>query len=169
MSNIQFTKDLNLWPGVSAVIPTIIGQSFVESTTGDAETIDITGSKITVPKGHFSPGTVFRYTMAGTRTGTAGAATIILDINGTDVISVAIPTDTAVDWWAQFTIAEHTDFAHQGGAGIILTSATVLSALDVVTGTVNVSNQSVIKAQMTLANAADSVTCSYVLIECWRV
>jgi hypothetical protein len=169
MSNINFTKPLPLWSGVSAAIPMVVAQSNVASTTGDAETIDVTGSSLTIPKGFFAPGMAFRFTLAGSRTGTAGASTIVIDINGTDVISLAVPTNTAVDWTAQFVVCEHTNFKNQNCFGTVHASATVLSISDYAAATVDVSEETVIKAQMTLANASDSVTCSYVLVECWIV
>lgn len=169
MPNIQFTKELSLWPGITAAIPMLVLQSNTVSTTGDAETIDVTGSEITIPKGFFAPGTTFRYTLYGSRTGTAGAATILVDLGGTTIATIAIPTDTAVDWKAVIEISEHTDFAHQNVSETVLTSATVLSAYDTATGTVNVSNDITMKAQMTLANASDSVTCNHVRLECWQL
>ena len=169
MSNIQFAKEFPAWNGITPSIPVILLQSNTASTTGDAETITITGSQITVPKGHFSPGTTFRYTFYGSRTGTAGAATIQIDLNGTTVSTIAIPTNTAVDWMAQITISEHTNFKNQNVSELVFASATVLSAQDIATGTVDVSGDTVMKGQMVLANASDSVTCNYVLLEAWKV
>ena len=169
MGNAQFTKDLPLWAGLTAALPMVILQSNETSTTGDAETIDVTGSSITIPQGFFAPGTTFRYTLYGSRTGTAGAATILVDIAGTTVATIAIPTDTAVDWKAVIEIAAHTDFAHQNVSETVFTSATVLTAYDTATGTVNVAGDVTMKAQMTLASASDSVTCSHVRLECWKL
>ncbi|MFA4826471.1 MAG: hypothetical protein WC593_15075 [Methanoregula sp.] len=169
MSNIQFARNLEIWPGLRASVPMIVAQSNTASTTGDAETINVTGASVTIPKGFFSPGTAFRFTLFGSRTGTAGAATILLDLGGTTIATIAIPTNTAVDWMAVLTVTEHTDFKHQNVSEFVATSATVLSAYDTATGTVDVSNDITLKAQITLANASDSVTCNYVLVECWKV
>ena len=97
MSNVNFTKELNLWPGLVGYLPTIVAQGNPNQTHAAASTVDVTGASITVPKGHFGPGTGFRFTLAGSRTGTAGAATLLIDINGTTAITIAVPTNTAED------------------------------------------------------------------------
>lgn len=169
MGNLQFAQDIQKIPGYAAVIPTIISQSNVASYTGDAETIAVTGSRIVVPQGFFGPGATFRFTMAGSRTGTAGAATIYIYINATSAISLAVPTNTAVDWTATFLISEHTNMANQNCFGIVHASATVLSISDYAAATVDVSAESTIQAKLVLANGSDEVTCNYVLVEYWKV
>lgn len=156
-------------PGKAGYLPTIIAQCNTASHTGDAETISLTGGRIVVPKGFFAPGTTFRFTMFGNRAGTAGAVTLLIDINGTTVSTLAIPTNTAVDYMAQFTISEYTDFAHQRTSAFIATSATVLSAFDQDVGTVDVSQETVITAKMTVANASDDGYVNYLLVEYWQI
>lgn len=168
--NNRFNVDTPIPPGASLVVPTIISQSNEASYTGDAETIDVTGSKIVVPRGYFAPGTTFRFTLGGSRTGTAGAATALIDINGTTAITIAIPSNTAVDWMAEFIVSAHTDFAHQNCLGrVFVNSASTYVAVDYAAATVNVSQESTIKARLTLANGSDEVTCNYCLVEYWKV
>lgn len=169
MGNFQFIEPLPLWPGLRPTVPIIISQSNVESHTGDAETIDITGGKITVPQGFFGPGATFRFVFHGRRAGTAGAVTMLIDINGTTVATLAVPTNTAVDFGGEFIISEHTDMAHQNTSAHIYTSATVLSAYDYAAATVNVSKESIIKLQATVANASDDVYIEYVRAEYWKI
>lgn len=169
MGNTQFAHEIPIIPGYTAYLPTVIAQSNVESHTGDAETIVVTGSEIVVPKGVFSPGTTFRFTVAGNRTGTAGAATFLIVINSTTAISLAIPTNTAVDYKGVFTVSEYSNFAHQHCTAQIDTSATVLSAFDYAAATVNVSEETTIEMKVTLANASDDIYVEYVLVECWNV
>jgi hypothetical protein len=169
MSNINFTNNLPMFPGLAAAVPLIIGQNAVEQTHVAASTIDVVGGSVVVPQGYFCPGSTFRFTLAGSRAGTAGAATLLVVIGSTTAISIAIPTNTAVDWTAQFTVTEHTGFAHQHCYGHILTSATVLSAMDYASATVDVSQQTTIKLQQTLASASDTLVIDHVLIEYWKL
>ncbi len=169
MSNAAFLNDFPLFGGLRATAPMIIGQYATEQTHAAASTIDVTGGGIVVPKGYFGPGTTFRFTVYGSRTGTAGAATLLVDINGTTAVTLAIPTDTAVDFFSQFTIHEVGDLAHQQNVGLCLASATVLSAMDYNASTVNVSETSTIKLKQTLASASDSLIIDYILIEYWKI
>ncbi len=169
MSNVQFTSDLSLWPGLKPVVPMIVAQYATEQTHAAASTIDVAGTSIVVPKGYFSPGTTFRFTLYGSRTGTAGAATLLVVINGSTAITLAIPTNTAVDFITQFIVHEVGDFAHQQNSALCLASATVLSACDYNASTINVSEESTIKIQQTLASASDSLIIDYFLAECWKL
>lgn len=171
MANIGvIAHDIVFLPGYTSYVPTILAQSNVESATGDAETIDITGSSVTFAKGIFSPGTAIRYTMAGTRGGTAGAATLAILIDATTAISIVVPSNTALDFVAQFTICQHTDMKHQNCFGEIkVNGATTYVAVDYAAATADVSQGTTIKAQATLANGADTVAIEYVLVECWQV
>ena len=162
----RFNTDSPIWEGTH-VVPVIISQSNTASYTGDAETIAITGSNITVPKGKFLPGATFRFTLAGSRTGTAGALTLLITIGSTTVITIACPSNTATDWLAQFTVSEHTDFANQNCTGYFMQPATTYVALDYAAATVDVSQEVIIQAKATLANASDEVYVNYVLVEYW--
>jgi hypothetical protein len=169
MSNVIFSHDLPIPPGYAAYVPIILAQSSVESHTGDAETIDVTGSKVSLPRGFFSPGSTIRYTLYGYRAGTAGAVTILVTINNTTSATLAVPTNTAVDFKAVLTISQYGNMAQQKWSAEILTSATVLSAFDQGTGTVDVSAGAVIKAQMTVANASDDGYIENVRVEYWNI
>lgn len=169
MGNQLFAHDIPIVSGYSAYLPIILAQSNVESHTGDAETIDVTGSKIVFPKGEFGPGSTIRYTLYGYRAGTAGAVTLLIDINGTTSATLAVPTDTAVDFKVVLTISQYGNMAKQKWSAEIRTSATVLSAFDQSTGTVDVSTGATIKARMTVANASDDGYIENVLVEYWNV
>jgi hypothetical protein len=169
MGNAQFLNDFPLFGGLRGTAPMIIGQYATEQTHAAASTIDVTGGGIVVPKGYLGPGSAFRFTVYGSRTGTAGAATLLVDINGTTAVTLAIPTNTAVDYFWQATVHEVGDFAHQQNVAICLASATVLSAMDYNASTVNVSQTSTIKLKQTLASASDSLVIDYILIEYWKL
>jgi hypothetical protein len=169
MGNAQFLNDFPLFGGLRATAPMIIGQYAVEQTHAAASTIDVTGGGIVVPKGYFGPGSTFRFTVYGSRTGTAGAATLLVDINGTTAVTLAVPTNTAVDFFWQATVHEAGDFAHQQNSAFCLTSATVLSAFDYNASTVNVSEKSTIKLKQTLASSSDTLVIDYILIEYWKL
>ena len=161
----RFNKDTPNW-GLKEVVPVIIAQSNVESHTGDAETIVVTGSAIVVPKGFFRPGATFRFTLAGSRVGTAGAATLLITIGSTTVISIALPSNTGTDYVAQFTVSEYTDFAHQNCFGWVTQNA-VATAQDYAAATVDVSQEVTIQAKATLANGSDDVYVEHVMVEYW--
>ena len=168
--NIIEAHDVPFLPGYSGYVPLILQQSHTVSHTGDAETIDITGSNITVPKGHFAPGVSFRWTMSGSRAGTAGAATLLIVLGATTAISIAIPSNTALDWYAQFTVSCYQDMAHQRCFGLVaVNGATTYVAVDDAAATVDVSQEITIKAQATLANASDDIYVNHVMVETWQV
>lgn len=169
MGNAQFLNSFPLFGGLRATAPMIIGQYATEQTHAAASTIDVTGAGIVVPKGYFCPGSTFRFTVYGKRTGTAGAATILVDINGTTAVTLAIPTNTAVDFYAQFIVHEVGDFAHQQNSALCLASATVLAATDYNASAVNVSETSTIKLRQTLASASDTLVIDYIMIEYWKI
>ena len=169
MGNAQFFNDFPLFGGLRGTAPMIIGQYAEEQTHAAATTIDVTGGGIVVPKGYFGPGTTFRFTVYGSRTGTAGAATILVDINGTTAVTKAIPTNTAVDFYMQLMVHEVGDFAHQQNSAIVFASATVLSGMDYNASAVNVSETSTIKLKQTLASASDSLVIDYIMIEYWKL
>jgi len=169
MSNAQFLNNFPLFGGLRATAPMIIGQYATEQTHGAASTIDVTGGGIVVPKGFFGPGSTFRFTVYGSRTGTSGAATLLVDINGTTAVTLAIPTNTAVDFLWQGIVHEVGDLAHQQNSAICFASATVLSAMDYNASAVNVSENSVIKLRQTLASASDTLVIDYILIEYWKL
>jgi len=168
MSNVQFIQDFPLWPGLKPAIPMIVAQGTTQtSEAGSATTKDIAGSLVTVPKGYFEPGTTFKFTLAGTRSGTAGATTLLIAIGSTTVISIACPANTAVDWMAEFWITEHTNLKMQRCFGRFLME-TEDAAVDYADGTVDVSNEVVIKARMTNASNSDVSYCNFVMVECWK-
>ena len=169
MGNAQFLNNFPMFGGLRATAPMIIGQYATEQTHGAASTIDVTGGGIVVPKGYFCPGSTFRFTVYGSRTGTAGAATLLVDINGTTAVTLAVPTNTAVDFFWQATVHEVTSFASQHNVALCLASATVLSAMDYNASTVNVSETSTIKLQQTLASASDTLVIDYLVIEYWKL
>lgn len=168
---INFRHQLNevpSIPGYAPTVPAILSQSNEYTYTGDAETIDINGSTINVPKGFFGPGATFKFTMAGYRTGTADAATITILIGATTVLTLALPSNTAVDFLGEFYVAAHTDFAHQNCWGYIL-SQTVLSVMDQAQTTASTVQDVVLKAQVTLASASDEIFIKYCKVEYWQI
>jgi len=169
MSNAQFLNNFPLFGGLRATAPMIIGQYATEQTHGAASTIDVTGGGIVVPKGFFGPGSTFRFTVYGSRTGTAGAATLLVDINGTTAVTLAIPTNSAVDFFWQATVHEVGDLAHQQNVALCLASATVLAGMDYNASAVNVSETSTIKLKQTLASASDTLVIDYIMIEYWKI
>ena len=170
MSNIIESHDVPFLPGYTGYVSLILKQTHTVSHTGDAETIDITGSDITVPKGHFAPGTSFRWTMSGSRAGTAGAATLLIIIGATTALSIAIPSNTAVDWNAQFTVCCYENMAKQRCFGEVkVNGATTYVAVDDAAATVDVSQEITMKAQATLASASDDIYVNHVMLETWQV
>ena len=172
MGNAQFLNQFPLFGGLKATVPMIIGQyAIIQTHAGATSTAitDVTGCGIVVPKDYFVPGSTFRYTVYGSRTGTNGAITLTVAINGTAAVALAIPTDTGVEFYSQFIVHETGDFAHQNNSAICLTSATVLAAMDYNASTVNVSQTSTIKLRQTVAVSGDALLINYILIEYWKI
>ena len=172
MGNAQFLNQFPLFGGLKATVPMIIGQYAIIQTLAGATTTDateVTGGRIVVPKDYFVPGSTFRYTVYGSRTGTNGAITLTMDINGTTAVALAIPTDTGVEFYSQFIVHETGDFAHQNNSAICLTSATVLAAMEYNASTVNVSQTSTLTLRQTVAVSGDALLINYILIEYWKI
>lgn len=150
----------------AGVIPTVVAQGTTTTTQTGAGTSTVTGSSFTVKKGQFKPGTTFRFTLGGSKSGTNAAMKVHLKVGGTQVMSLTAPDATAVDWKAEFIITEYGNFAKQKTIGKLHTNATV-GTNDYAASTVDVTNDIVLLAQIESQNAGDNVLCEYVLVEYW--
>jgi hypothetical protein len=169
--NSRFNEDSQPIPGYSAAVPIILSQSNTQSYTGDAETISITGTKIVCPMGMIRPGSTFRFTLIGERTGTAGALALLIDINGTTAVTLTLPANAADEFMASFIVSFHTNNKKQNCHGIVYQGVATTEAFvsDYAAATVDVNAGATIQAKATLANGSDEVYVYYALVEYWQV
>ena len=81
---------------------------------------------------------------------------------------IALPSNTATDYVAQFVVTEDTSFASQKSFGWV-TQNGIATAQDYATTAIDVSNEVVIQAKATLANGSDTIEVNYVMVEYWKV
>lgn len=164
MSNVQFFQTVPIPPGKTPALPTVLYQTYATFTEGDAATENI--AAIVIPKDYFVPGTTFRVTMGGTKTGGNGAISVQLSIGATAVLTIAADDNTGVDWTAQMMLIS-TGFATQKAFGHLLLD-TADPATDYATGAVNTRNEVTLYVQMINGHASDEITCDYCLVEYWK-
>ncbi len=150
---------------IEPVIPSVVAQSTTQTSQAGAATSTVTGSTITIPAGEFPPGATFRFTLGGSKTGANAAMVVHISLGGTQVISLTADDASAVDWMAQFIISSMS-LTTQGCMGWF-NALTADPVVDVASGTVDMTNGGVIKAQIQSQNASDTVVCNYVLVEFW--
>ena len=155
-------------PNYSGSIPLVVAQGYTQTSNGEASDADVTGSSITLPDGWFTEGKTLKYTLAGTVTGSNGTISVKLYFEDGAVMTLTSADGAAGDWQAEFTIVA-TGAATQRIVGRLLAQAGAEVVTDYATDTTNTAAAGTIpvKAQITLANAADVITSEYVRIEAW--
>ncbi len=155
-------------PDISGAVPLIIAQGYTQTSNGDAADADVTGSSITLPDGWFTEGKTIKYTLGGTVTGANGTISVKLYFEDGAVMTLTSADGAAGDWMAEFTIIA-TGAATQRVIGRLMAEAGAEVITDYATDTTNTAAAGTIpvKAQITLADAADVITSEYVRIEAW--
>ena len=157
MSNVNFVKDLPFIPGYAAELPMIVKQSVTQKEA--SATVDV--ATFNIPKGHFEPGTAFRVTMFGTKSGTTTAIVFTFILNGTTVLTLTSGT-TAAEWECKAVIASKA-FAAQRVSGSIVVTA-VDPVYDYAATTADMTNGGVMKIVATVASV-DTGEVEYCLVE----
>lgn len=147
------------------VTPKIVKQTATTTTIASTTATAITGMTINLHPGEASAGLTYRFTIAGTATGTNAAKTILLVINGTTVQTLTADAATAVDWMAQLTLV-FTGGATQRCFGYHLQD-TEDPDVQYDTGAVNTQGGAVIQLQAT-SHGSDSLTINMGIIEMWN-
>jgi hypothetical protein len=145
------------------VLPMVVYQSTTQVSTGDAETKNV--ANLVVPSGSFPPGSTFRITMTGTKTGANGTLSAVVSINSTAILTVDADADTAVDWMAILYVVSASPKV-QKCFGQILTD-TEDAGIDYAAGAVDCSGEFTLRAQMANEHASDDITCEVCVIEYW--
>jgi hypothetical protein len=146
------------------VQPMVVYQSATSVTTGDAETKTI--ASLTIPSGSMAPGTTFRVTMCGTKTGANGTLTVGLYLGGSSVLSIDADADTAVDWMAILHVVQVSPKV-QRCFGQLLT-LTEDPRVDYATAAIDCSSSVVLSPVMANEHASDEITCDVCIIEYWQ-
>jgi hypothetical protein len=146
------------------VTPKIIKQTATTTTIATGTATNITGMRIVLHPGQAGDGLTFRFTLAGTQTGTNAAHTILLVINGTTVQTLTADAATAVDWTAEFVLV-FTGGATQRCIGKHFQD-TEDPDVQYDTGAVNTQGGATIQLQAT-SHASDSLTVDLGIIEMW--
>lgn len=133
-----------------------------ETTEEDNSAKDVAGSSVNV-RNKPGPPLTYRYTLAGTNTGTNGSIQVLLVLGGTTVMTLTAEATTASDWLAEFIIT-FVNAKSQKIVGKLLQEAED-TAVDYADGTVDCSAGAVLKAQIKAGHSSDSITCEFVIVE----
>ncbi len=148
-----------------SVTPKIVKQMATTFTLASATATAITGMKLYLHPGEANAGLTYRFTMAGTKTGTNAAHTIIVDINGTTIMTQTADAASAVDWMSQITLV-FTGGATQRCMGLLI-SDTEDPDVQYDAGTVNTQGGATITLKAT-SHGSDSLTVNFGIIESWN-
>jgi len=162
--NDRFLQDSSTLQFNKPVVPMIVYQSAETVTEGDAATEYV--ASVVVPQGSFPPGSTFKVTMAGTKTGTNGTLTVALYCNSTAVLSIDADADTAVDWMATLYMVQVSPKV-QRCFGQLFT-LTEDPRIDYATAAIDLSGEFTFRAAMANEHASDEITCDVCIIEFWQ-
>ena len=101
------------------VTPSIVNMTGTATTIATATATLIAGTSINIKPREAGSGMAFRFKLAGTKTGTNAAHTVVLYLGSTAVNTLTADAATAVDWMAEFTII-FTNFTAQQTMGMLL-------------------------------------------------
>jgi hypothetical protein len=138
---------------------------YVDATTHTATNTTTDGTSITMPAGTFAAGRSVKFTCGGTLTGTNAGKSVILYVDDAAIITHSIASASTGDWVATFVVTEYTDLAHQKVIGSISTGNEADSKSDYAVDTTDFADEQVIKTQVVSANASDTITQEYCLVE----
>ena len=165
--NDRFLRETPQLAYHAGCLPVVVALSTTVTSQAGAATKDVTGSSLKLRAEDFKPGTAFRITMAGTKSGGNAVMSAHISLGGTQVLSISDDDITAGDWMAIMVVASRT-VATQIAFGQLQTDA-LDNATDTATGTVNMAGGGILKAQITSGNAGDTVTCEFCMIEMIRL
>jgi len=134
----------------------------VQTSEADASAATVSGSSVNI-ENKPGPPLSYRYTMAGTNSGTSGNWTIALVIGGTTLMTLTADATTASDWVATFVII-FKDSTNQRVCGTIIQNAEDCVA-DYAATTVDCSAGATMLVQINAGHASDTVTCDMITIE----
>lgn len=149
-----------------ASLPVVVALTTTQTSQAGASTSDVTGSSLKLRPEDFKPGTAFRFTMGGTKSGANAAMIVHISLAGTQIVSITADASTAVEWTSQITVAAKT-MASQVCIGQLFTD-TEDAALEYAAGSVNMKGGGVLKAQIQSQHGSDTVTCEFCMIEMLR-
>src|SRR5574343_947923 len=133
------------------------------STTTTAALVQ--GSKVVLEAGEVTDGLTFRWSLAGTKTGTNTAHTVTLVIDSTTVMTLTSDDATAVDWTAVFIMRCYGG-AVQKIMGTMNSNTTDCES-DYAAGTSNLRPGATIAVYITSGNGSDTVTSELCITERW--
>lgn len=133
-----------------------------QTSEGDNSAKTVSGSLVNV-ENRPGPPLSYRYTLAGTNTGTNGSWTIALVLNGTTLMTLTAAATTASDWVADFVIL-FKDSKHQRVLGKISQNAEDCVS-DYAAGTVDCSAGAPLIVQIASGHSSDTITCEMIVIE----
>lgn len=144
----------------------VVALSTTQTSQAGSGTSDVTGSTLKLRAEDFKPGTAFRITLGGTKTGANAAMIVHISLGGTQIVSITADAATAVEWTANIMVASKT-MASQVCVGQVLTDTEDV-AIEYAAGAVAMSGGGILKAQIQSQNAGDTVTCEFCMIEMMR-
>lgn len=146
------------------VVSGVVRQSATQTSISSATATHVKGTTVNLHPGEAGDGLTFRYTLAGTKTGTNAAHTVALYIGSTAVCTSTADDTSAVDWQAEFVVMFVNKAAQKVTARMLSDTADPDVQYDA--GTVNCSAGISMDLRAT-SHASDTLTIEMVTVEKW--
>ena len=144
--------------------PEIVAGSNTTYSEATVATEACTDSRVNVPAKP-QAGLTYRYKLAGTKTGTNVAHTVLLVLNGATVMTLTADATSEVDWFAEFTIR----FADSKNQKIMCEMHQDSEDYDVdyAAGTEDCTAGGTLEVKITNGHTSDITTCEMLTCEKW--
>jgi hypothetical protein len=154
-------------PDYTGGVPLVIVQGTTQTSQGDASTVDVTGTDLSIAAGWLTAGKTLKWTVEGTITnGNDGDKSVSLYLSAGTVLTLSLTGATGGDYIAEIYLYEHTDDANQDVYGSLLVNGQSV-IFDRAATTTDVSGAVTAKLQLTLTDAADTITVESYRVETW--
>lgn len=145
----------------------VVNFSSTTLTVSDAVATEVYGSSFNLEPGMAAAGMGFRWTIAGTKTGTneAHVVNLMSTLSSTPLLTLTADDTSAVDWQAVITLVL-TGGASQKISGIMISNTTD-GETDYATGTASLKGGA--KLYVTIdGHTNDDVTADFCILEAWQ-
>jgi hypothetical protein len=144
----------------------IVSQSATTTDTGVSSTEKVViGSRVYLQPGEAGNGKTFKWTLGGTKTGTAGNPTVKLYANGTAIATATLAQKNAVDWFCGLTCACTTPTGQKCISFMSQQGEETAAAYDA--GTADLSRGGTLYLQIGSGHGSDSIQAEVCIVEMW--
>ena len=148
--------------GRYSTLSEVVNKSGTATASALAAVTTVDGSKAVLKAGEAAAGTIFRWSLGGTKTGTNGTHTVDLAVNGTSVMTLTSDDTSAVDWSASIILYIQGK-ATQKILGVMLLD-TADNDVNYVDGTADMSSGCVLTVTHT-TTSGDTATIDFCFVE----